>query len=189
MSTTAIYKKSRTFVPLNVIAVVLLVACSSCATLPLHVKPPRGNEGVVYLYLQPFPQSADRLTFTLAGVSAVRDDGQEVPLSLRLAELKGKELTRQRLLCQGVLPPGSYTGFSFNTAKASLQAEEGDANLLVPEKPVTDVFPVSGCRTEGRGCISRIQLRTGRAERFQLHPRIFLHSRRRSPLPQFWGMC
>lgn len=140
MSTTAIHKKNGTFVPLNVIAVVLLVACSSCATLPLHVKPPRGNEGVVYLYLQPFPQSADRLTFTLSGVSAVRDDGQEVPLSLRLAELKGKELTRQRLLCQGVLPPGSYTGFSFNTAKASLQAEEGDANLLIPEKPVTMHF-------------------------------------------------
>lgn len=120
---------------------VFLLALSSCMAAPTHVRPPLEYEGEIFFYIKPFPQEADRLTFSLAAVSAVRDDGQEFPLSLRLAEMKGKEIMRQRLLCEGMLPEGSYAGFSFQIAKASLQGEEGEADLLPPEGPARVDFP------------------------------------------------
>ena len=58
-------------------------------------------------------QEADRLTFRLEGMSAVRGDGTTVPVSLHIAEIRGKEMKRDRLLASGELPPGQYLGISF----------------------------------------------------------------------------
>ncbi len=118
-----------------------LIVLSACTVAPVHVRPPLENEGAVTLYLQPFSQEADRLTFTLAEVSAVRDDGQEFPLELRLKELKGGEIKRQRLLGEGVLPQGSYAGFSIKASKATLKSEEGESDLLLAEKPTRVNLP------------------------------------------------
>lgn len=120
---------------------------SSCAAAPARVPAPLEDEGLVFIYLRPFPHEADRLAFTLSGIAAVRDDGQELPLTLRLAEFRGTETGRQRLLCEGVLPQGSYVGFTMTVAKAVLKGEEGDADLLLPEKPVLQDFRFS---VEGR---------------------------------------
>ncbi|HEY6011445.1 MAG TPA: beta-propeller fold lactonase family protein, partial [Nitrospirota bacterium] len=113
---------------------------TSCAIAPARVRAPLEDEGLVYIYLQPFPHEADRLAFTLASLAAVRTDGQEVPLTLRLAEYRKAGTGRQRLLGQGVLPRGSYTGFTMSVSKAVLTGEEGDADLLLPENPVLQTF-------------------------------------------------
>jgi YVTN family beta-propeller protein len=56
------------------------------------------------------------------------------------------DVVRQKLLASGRLPPGSYTGFSFKVKKAILKTEEGEADLLVPERPVRNDFPFSVVR-------------------------------------------
>jgi YVTN family beta-propeller protein len=104
------------------------------------MRAPSEEEGLVYIYLRPFPHEAERLSFTLSGLAAVRDDGQEVPLTLRLAEYRGAGTGRQQLLAEGVLPQGSYAGFTMAVAKAVLKGEEGDADLLLPEKPMLQDF-------------------------------------------------
>jgi YVTN family beta-propeller protein len=99
------------------------------------VKPVLEDEGVTYLYVRPFPREAERLRFTLEAAAAIRSDGVEIPLQLRLAELNGTEMSRQRLLAVGPLPPGTYQGFSFKVKSASLKGEEGEAALLLPKEP------------------------------------------------------
>jgi len=126
----------RSFLQNAVSVIIPLMLFSSCASVPAHVKLPLVDEGEVYLYLQPFPQQADRLMFMLADVTAVKDNGQEFPLLLRLPILRGMDIKRQRLFCVGTLPPGSYIGFSFKVTKATLKSEDEVADLLMPEKPV-----------------------------------------------------
>ena len=104
--------------------------------MPLQqVRPALVDESETYLYVRPFPQEAERLKFTLEAVAAVRADGAEIPLSLRVAEFKGGEMNRQRLIASNPLPPGSYRGFSFRVKYASLTGEEGESALLIPKEP------------------------------------------------------
>lgn len=112
-----------------------------CQATFTHFLPPLEEEGEVYLYLEPFPQGAERLRFSIAAVFAVNSDGREFPLTTPLRELKTSDVQRQRLLASGRLPPGSYLGFSFKVNKAILKTEEGEADLLVPETPVRNDFP------------------------------------------------
>jgi YVTN family beta-propeller protein len=118
-----------------------MIAFSACTVARVQVRPPLENEGTATLYLQPFSQEAGRLTFTLAEVAAVSDDGQEFPLDLGLKELKGTEIRRQRLLGEGVLPEGSYVGFSVKVVKATLKSEEGESELLLADNPTRVNFP------------------------------------------------
>lgn len=118
-----------------------LSGCQMKSALLKPVAPEAPDNGEVFLYTQPFPQEADRLMFSLDAVFAVRDDGMSLPLALSLSEYKARDLKRQRLMASGLLPPGHYTGFSFKVRNASLEAEEGEANLLVPEGPVKVEFP------------------------------------------------
>jgi YVTN family beta-propeller protein len=111
-----------------------------CQAMSVYLKPPLKGAGEVYLYLQPLPKEAVRLTFGLDEVSAVSEDGTMVPLSLGLSELGGEHTKRQRLMARGELPPGRYSGLSFRVASASLKVEGGQAALLVPEEAVTIDF-------------------------------------------------
>jgi YVTN family beta-propeller protein len=121
-----------------ILLVMLLFFVSGCETTPTLLKPVLVEEGEVYLYLQPVPQGGERLRFTLDSISALRDDGIDVPLSLHLDELRGQKHTGiQRLLASGILPPGLYSGISLSVKDAFLRGEEGEAALLVPEEPVT----------------------------------------------------
>lgn len=127
----------------------LLVLCGCQASLS-GLKPPLEDEGEIYLYLQPFPQEAERLRFTLEGVFAVSGDGREIPLSISMAELKARDVRRQRLLAHGPLPPGSYAGLSFKTRRAVLKTGEGEADLLVPQTPVRVDFPFAVVRKRSK---------------------------------------
>jgi len=122
---------------------ILSLFFSGCRTKSALLKPAAPEEtenGETLLYVQPFPQEADRLRFGIEAVSAVRDDGMVIPLSLSLSEFRSRDMKRQRLMASGWLPPGQYTGFLFTVRDASLEVEEGEANLLVPEGPVMAEF-------------------------------------------------
>jgi YVTN family beta-propeller protein len=138
-------KESRMKKSLIMISLCLLMLGGCQATLTKFL-PPLEEEGEVYLYLEPFPQEAERLRFTIEAIFAVSSDGREFPLTGPLRELKASGIQRQRLLASGRLPPGSYHGFSFKVNKAILRTEEGDANLLVPETPTRNDFPFSVVR-------------------------------------------
>lgn len=114
---------------------------SGCQATISRLKPPLEEEGEVFLYLQPFPQEAERLRFKIDGISALKNDGGEFPFFISLPELKAVEMRRQRLLGSAQLPPGSYIGLSFKVKGAFLKTEEEEAALLVPEKPVRIDFP------------------------------------------------
>jgi YVTN family beta-propeller protein len=124
-----------------------LLGCQASLT---GLKPALEEEGEVYLYIQPFPQEAERLRFTLEEVSAVSGDGKEIPFTISLAELKAPDLRRQRLLAHGRLLPGAYIGLSFKVNKAILKVEEGEASLLLPEGPVRIDFPFTVNRKRAR---------------------------------------
>jgi YVTN family beta-propeller protein len=110
----------------------------ACQAMPSLVKPRLEENGQVFVYLKSLSQEADRLTFRLEGMSAVRGDRTTVPVSLHIDEIRGKELKRDRLLASGELPPGPYLGFSFRVTGATLKGEEGDVALpLADEKPMT----------------------------------------------------
>jgi YVTN family beta-propeller protein len=138
----AFRKESRMKKSLIIISLSLLMLWGCQATLTKFL-PPLEEEGEVYLYLEPFPQEAERLRFTIEAIFAISSDGREFPLTGPLHELKAYGIQRQRLLASGRLPPGSYTGFSFKVNKAMLKTEEGEANLLVPETPARNDFPFS----------------------------------------------
>jgi YVTN family beta-propeller protein len=127
--------------------------------MPSLVKPRLEEEGQVFAYLQPMPPEADRLTFRLEGVSAVRGDGSAVPLAVRFDEVRGKALKRDRLLAYGNLPPGQYVGFSFRFSGATLKGEEGEIALpLTDEKPMTP-FPFAIARRKAQVVSLRFRYR------------------------------
>ena len=162
------------------------VLFTSCAVPPARVRPPLDNEALVFIYLRPLPNEANRLSFTIGSIIAVRDDGQEYPLTLRSAEYQGAGNGYQRLLCEGVLPQGSYTGFSVAVAKASLKGEEGDADLLLPEKPVLQNFQF---RIEGQRAsvlFAGLDYTRSLAEEFRFNP-FFLFSLPPKPIPAVAG--
>jgi YVTN family beta-propeller protein len=93
------------------------------------------QEGEIILYLQPLPQEADRLHFEIGGLSAIRDDGSAIPVSLLLSELKGADLTGlQKLLASGAVPPGRYSGITIQIKQAFVETAEGKVALAVPEE-------------------------------------------------------
>jgi len=121
----------------RILSIIVLVCLSAgCVQQRQAIKRPlTDGEGELFLYVEPFPQDAGRLKFTLTGVAAIRDDGVTVPLTPGYNDFTPQEQTRQRLFAQGVVPPGRYTGLAFTVKSASLIGEEGAGHLLVPDKP------------------------------------------------------
>src|SRR5512144_3164652 len=103
--------KTRPFI-IVIIASILMI-CFGCQAKFSSIKPALGEEGEVFVYVQPFPQEAERLRFNLEGISAVQQDGTEIPLSLLFNKFEAPDVRRQRLVASGILPPGMYRGLSF----------------------------------------------------------------------------
>ncbi len=124
-----------------IVIILSYAVISGCQTLA--VTKPRAtleNEGAVLVYLQPLPQEADRLTFSLEEITAVREDGAEVPLALSVRDFSRSGMKRQRFVAEGRLPEGAYSGLFFKIRSASLKTEEGETTLQVPEAPVRKDF-------------------------------------------------
>lgn len=126
--------------------ILLLSACRG--TIPL-LKAPLGEDGEALLYVDPFPQEADRLRFGIEGISARGSDGREFPFDLRFTEFRGETITRQRLLGAARLPAGDYLGLSVKVKDAFIKRENGEAALLVGEAPARLDFPFQVARKKG----------------------------------------
>lgn len=115
----------------------LLLVVAGCVPLLSAYKPTVSKEGNLLIYLQPLPQEAQLLTFTISGLSAVRHDGTLLPLTLYLHELKGAELVAAQKTCAStVLPPGLYKGISLQIGGATLLGEEGEMELFAPKEEI-----------------------------------------------------
>ena len=101
----------------------------------MQTRLPLEAQGAVYLYLKTVSPEAGRLLFSLARVAAVKETGEEIPLSVHVKEVSTRSVSRERLLASGELPPGRYRGFLFTVEKASLTGEEDNAALQSPEEP------------------------------------------------------
>lgn len=125
-------------------AILILVSfflLPGCQALPSVVRPTLENAGEIFVYVQPLPKEAGRLTFSLDGVSAVTENGQEIPLPLGFTDFNAATLGRQRLLTFSQLPPGTYSGFSFRVKSAALKTKEEEVSLLVSAGTVRADYP------------------------------------------------
>ncbi len=122
------------------VALLAALLLAACQAKPVLVRPALDEEGEVLVYLQPLPQDAQRLAFSVEAVAAEKEGGGSYPLAVSLPRIAGADVKRQRFFAAGVLPPGEYTGLSFKVAGASLRGEEGPTALLAPEAPVTIPF-------------------------------------------------
>jgi YVTN family beta-propeller protein len=114
-----------------------LLLISSCLPQESMTHVTRSNEGGVIVFLQPMPNEASNLRFIVETISAVQDDGNEIPFELLMNEIKGADLVgRQRRIGTGELPEGLYKGLSIRIQRAFLQGEEGETSLLPPEAPI-----------------------------------------------------
>ena len=121
----------------SVAAIVLLALPLGCAPIPVPYQPALTRDGELHVYLQPMPQEAHRLEFSIREIAAVRDDGLAIPLLPYLTELRCRDLLEvQKRLAWSTLPPGSYKGITLRIGKASLTGEQGANDLLVPEEPL-----------------------------------------------------
>ena len=115
-------------------SVLLGLLLGGCRTLaPARAAGPLGDDGALYLYVQPFPEDAERLALALGSVAAIRADGTTVPLALAVSDLSGRDTTRQRLLAHGRLPPGEYAGVLLQVRSATIARDGARSDLLVGE--------------------------------------------------------
>jgi DNA-binding beta-propeller fold protein YncE len=119
----------------------LIAALLLCGTgCWVHTAPPpagrEGDEQQLFLYLEPFTGDAGRIRFTMKALYAVREDGALVRLRPHATEIDGRDMSRQRLVADGFVEPGTYGGVVVEVARAALRNEQGEADLLLPEEPV-----------------------------------------------------
>lgn len=122
--------------------------CALATMVGCHARVPRpkvlgqlDRDAAVFVYLEPPPLEAQRLSLTLASVAA--SGPGETPLELALPTIGFEPRQGQRLLAFGKVPPGSYNGLAIRVRRATLKREQGTADLLVPEAPARVVVPFS----------------------------------------------
>lgn len=113
-----------------IVVPVLFVVALLCAGVA------RAADGGIYLYLQPLPSEAARLTFTIGSIAAVNGAGTESALKVNLSTVNAAQVSRQRLLASGRVSYGSYAGFTIAIRQAALKADRGESALTVPDAPV-----------------------------------------------------
>lgn len=121
----------------RLLAGALLAATTACAALRTGAPAvrPLEEEGEALVLLLPPSRDAERLTFTLAGVSLVRQDGTEAPLALARTDVEVRANGGQQLLATGRIPPGDYDAVALRARAASVVRPEGAARLMVDEEP------------------------------------------------------
>jgi YVTN family beta-propeller protein len=168
-----------------------LAALLSACHLPARgtgAVPRLGDEGEIWIYLQPIPDEAGRLTVALQSAVAVRSDGVELPLSLRLPRISRGDASRQRLLAWGRLPPGAYEGFRLGASSATLAGEDGASQLLVPKEPALVPAPFRIGR--GKATVLGLDLRyAGAVEKAYGFTPAFSPFVPERPVPQLVGYC
>jgi YVTN family beta-propeller protein len=131
-----LFRSDKMLMKVLLTAALPVLLLSGCALPASTHKPALEDEGEVDLYIQPFPQDAEKLKFTIDRISLVGSDGREFPLSPALTDFQAGGLQRQRFLAAGRVPPGKFSGLSLKVVKAALSGAEGDSALQVPDEPV-----------------------------------------------------
>jgi DNA-binding beta-propeller fold protein YncE len=121
--------------PFILVMITLLLA--ACAIPPTESVRQEVEVANVYLYLQPLPQEAQKLTFEISALSARRLGGEPVallgkPLPLIPAERVG----RQTRLLAVHLPPGEYAGLEMGIGTVEMSTDTGAVELLVDDAPL-----------------------------------------------------
>ena len=172
---------------LAVSLLVPLAACQAHGRAAASLRP-LGDEAEVFVYLRPLPPEAERLSFELAGISAVAADGSEVPLELRVATLTRSQLAGERLLASGRLPPGRYDGFAIHIARASLAGDDGPSALLVPKEPALAPLPWSAERGGARVVSLSLRYPASVEQTFRFEPS-FAAAVPERPVPDAAALC
>ena len=123
------------------VALGLLMLLAGCTAARIQARPPLEEQGAAYLYLQAIPAGAARLSFTLDRIAAIRETGEEIPLTLRLSELSVRTVSRERLLAEGELPPGRYNGIALKLKDAVLVGAKDNAAIQWTAEPVRVSIP------------------------------------------------
>jgi len=131
--------KARSYTRLQPLFLLLaLFNITACIPQVPTFQPALDENGEVSVYLQPLPQQAHRLTFSIEAVNVIRQDGVKFPLRKMLSKIKCVDfLDMQKRLGAAVLPPGIYKGFSLDIGQATLLGEEGEMQLLVSGEVLT----------------------------------------------------
>jgi len=132
--------------PLAILSLAFLATGCALQARPMATPPPLEQDGEVYLYFRAFPREAGRLTFSLTGVKAVREDGTELPLDLLTTTFKGVDARSQMLVASSRLPPGNYRGLVFAVGKASVERGSGTTELQIPAEPARLDFAFQSVR-------------------------------------------
>lgn len=115
---------------------VLGCGCTSPQTRTVY-KEPLGDQGELYLYLQPLPQEMRPLSFTISDISLIPEEGKAIPILTSKMTISGKESAgMQKPLAASPLPPGRYRGISLAIEQASIVTENGEAELTAPAEPI-----------------------------------------------------
>jgi YVTN family beta-propeller protein len=178
--------KRANAVILPLISAALLLISAGCAAKLISAKPSLEEEGEMFVFMQPFPQEAERLSFELASISAVRQDGVEVPLELVRRAFDPKSTKRQRITARGVLPPGMYRGLAFKASQAVLSTEEGEAALLTAERPVLAELPFTVHRRKATALFLKFLYPQSTSDGFSFKP-VFSLAPARMPLAGLIG--
>lgn len=134
-----------------------LLALTVCAPrIVRREPPPLLDEGELFVFAQPFPEQASRLSFTVASAAAA-GAGADAPLELALRALSASEVRHQRLLAHGRLPPGRYGALVLGVSAASISGEEGSSALHVAPEPYR--LPVSFTIARGGGTVLWLSVR------------------------------
>ncbi len=119
-----------------------LLLTTACTPLTETINNFQPETGDFTLFLQPLPQEAHRLQFTISKLVALRADGTEIPLDLRQTGFLGDNLIGvQKKLLSVTLPPGRYLGLKIQIESATLNGEEGAVTLSPPADPILVDYP------------------------------------------------
>lgn len=119
----------------------VLLLCCSCAQTTASRS--IATEATTFqLFLQPLPQEAYRLSFTIGKMTARRADGTDIPLKVQhsIFSVDDARVGQKRLLSSS-LPAGRYLGLSIQIVDASQKTEDGTAALLTPVDSVMVDYP------------------------------------------------
>lgn len=139
----------------------LLCLFGSGCSLAKHPATGQAAEGggSLVVYLLPLSRDPARPPLHLDEISALREDGTALPLSLLHADVKGDGPTSERRLATQALPPGRYTGLLVRVSTTFPPGAQGAAALPSPQEPVSITVPftierrravVIGLRLEAR---------------------------------------
>jgi YVTN family beta-propeller protein len=148
----------------------LLVAAGPAADAGEAPSPLR-DEGEVFIYLEPFPSDANRLGFRFESLSAVKEDGTELPLTRSMTDVGGGNPSRSRLLAGGKLPPGQYHGLEIRVSAPTLEGAEGPVRLTPQAAPTRVDAPFRIRKREAVVLSLRFRFKGSVGEGFSFTPR------------------